>query len=293
MNQPELGKKILELRLQRGLTQKELAETCKVSLRTIQRIESEKGTPRSHTVKVILSNLGYESSMNLSNDEPFNYNKPTTRFVQFLKGVLELFNLKTNTMKKLSVLTLITISLIWGISITSNHLKAQKIQGWFLAGNKSESYIIGLDDSVYKTGNTSAFLESTNKEINGFGTLMQSCSADEFLGKRIKMTAYIKSEKVMDWAGMWFRVDSRKTGNMLSFDNMQDRPIRGDRDWTKCEITLDVPEESGALSFGVLLSGTGKVWFDNVVFEVVDKLKTKPTRESVINKEPINLDFGE
>ena len=293
MNQPELGKKILKLRLQRGLTQKELAETCKVSLRTIQRIESEKGTPRSHTVKVILTSLGYESSIHLSNDEPLKEGGLKTWFAQFLKCVLELFNLKTNTMKKLSVLTLITILLIWGISITSNHLKAQKIEGWFLAGNKSESYVIGLDDSDYKTGSNSAFLVSTKKEIDGFGTLMQSCSADEFLGKRIKMTAYIKCEKVVDWAGMWFRVDSKKTGNMLSFDNMQDRPIKGNRDWARYEITLDVPKESGVLSFGVLLSGTGKVWFDNVHFEVVDELKTKPTKESIINKEPRNLDFGE
>jgi transcriptional regulator with XRE-family HTH domain len=40
MKQPKLGKKILELRQSRGLTQSELAENCNLSLRTVQRIES-------------------------------------------------------------------------------------------------------------------------------------------------------------------------------------------------------------------------------------------------------------
>ena len=53
MEQPELGKKILALRLAKGLTQNELAEKCNISLRTIQRIESADVTPRSYTTKVI------------------------------------------------------------------------------------------------------------------------------------------------------------------------------------------------------------------------------------------------
>ena len=41
MKQPELGRKIAELRKARGLTQSELAKQCNLSLRTIQRIRSE------------------------------------------------------------------------------------------------------------------------------------------------------------------------------------------------------------------------------------------------------------
>ena len=295
MNQPELGKKIFELRQSKGLTQGQLAENCNLSLRTVQRIESAEVSPRSHTVKVLLTFLDYDlnnSSINLSNNasgEDYNMRISHDRFIKY---VTELFNLKTNTMKKLSVLSLIIISIISVLLLTNSDLKAQKIEGWFLAGSKPGSYEIGIDKSVYKTGGSSAFLESTNKKIEGFGTLMQSCGANEYLGKRIKMTAYVKSENVSDWAGMWLRVDSRNTKKSLSFDNMQDRPIKGDIDWTKCEIILDVPEESGTLNFGILLSGTGKVWFDNITFEIVDKLKTKPTKENKLNKKPSNLDFG-
>jgi len=296
MNQPELGKKILELRRLKGLTQGELAENCNLSLRTVQRIESSEVTPRSFTIKVILSNLDYDlnnSSSNLSNDARSKDYLLKKGLRQFLKNVFELFNLKTNTMKKLSGLSLVVILVTAGLFLTKNNLQAQKIEGWFLAGSKPNNYTIGLDKVVNKTGKSCAFLESTTKITEGFGTLMQSCSADDYLDKRIKMTAYIKSDNVSDWAGMWLRVDSRLTKNVLSFDNMQDRPIKGDNDWIKCEIILDVPKESGTLNFGVLLNGTGKVWFDKITFEVVEKLKSKPTNKSLLNNKPTNLDFGE
>lgn len=57
MKQPELGKKISELRKSKGWTQEELVEKCNISVRTIQRIETGEVTPRSYTIKTILSAL--------------------------------------------------------------------------------------------------------------------------------------------------------------------------------------------------------------------------------------------
>jgi len=60
MKQPELGRKILELRKAKGLTQEELVSKCNINVRTIQRIEAGEVTPRSYTVKTILEALEYE-----------------------------------------------------------------------------------------------------------------------------------------------------------------------------------------------------------------------------------------
>ena len=60
MKQPELGKTIIELRKQKGLTQEELVEKCNITVRTIQRIEAGETTPRSYTVKTILNAMGFE-----------------------------------------------------------------------------------------------------------------------------------------------------------------------------------------------------------------------------------------
>ena len=57
MQQPELGKKIAELRQEKNLTQEELVEACHVSVRTIQRIEAGEVTPRTSTIKILLSAL--------------------------------------------------------------------------------------------------------------------------------------------------------------------------------------------------------------------------------------------
>ena len=54
MKQPELGKKISDLRKEKGLTQEELVDLCNINVRTIQRIESGEVTPRSYTLKTIL-----------------------------------------------------------------------------------------------------------------------------------------------------------------------------------------------------------------------------------------------
>jgi uncharacterized Tic20 family protein len=66
MNQPDLGRKIAELRQQKGLTQEKLAEYCEVSARTIQRIESGEVEPRPFTrnslSNILESDLGRENT---------------------------------------------------------------------------------------------------------------------------------------------------------------------------------------------------------------------------------------
>ncbi|WP_433778634.1 DUF4870 domain-containing protein [Flavobacterium anhuiense] len=49
----EIGKKIKEIRKKKGLSQEELAETSKVNLRTIQRIENDENEPRGKTLNLI------------------------------------------------------------------------------------------------------------------------------------------------------------------------------------------------------------------------------------------------
>jgi transcriptional regulator with XRE-family HTH domain len=53
-----IGTKIKEIRLKKGLSQEELAETSQVSLRTIQRIENNENEPRGKTMQFICESLG-------------------------------------------------------------------------------------------------------------------------------------------------------------------------------------------------------------------------------------------
>lgn len=52
-----IGQKITEIRKQKGLSQEELSENSKVSLRTIQRIEKDETDPRGATLKTVCDAL--------------------------------------------------------------------------------------------------------------------------------------------------------------------------------------------------------------------------------------------
>lgn len=63
MKQPETGTKISELRNQKGITQKELSESCNIDIRTIQRIESGEVLPRMSTLRLIANALSCDISI--------------------------------------------------------------------------------------------------------------------------------------------------------------------------------------------------------------------------------------
>lgn len=163
--------------------------------------------------------------------------------------------------------------------------------GWIKAGSHPGEYEMGVDTATRREGSkASGFIRAKAVELHGFGTLMQMADPGEFRGKRVRLSGWVKSEKVQSgWAGMWLRIDGRTPGEMLGFDNMQSRPIKGTTGWTRYEIVLDVPNEAAALAFGVLLAGDGQVWLDDLEFEVVPP--TVPTTGMGPPRPPHNLDF--
>ncbi|GAA4319401.1 hypothetical protein GCM10023149_18050 [Mucilaginibacter gynuensis] len=106
MQQPTLGKKIVKLRKAKGLTQEELVEKCNLSVRTLQRIEAGEVTPRSYTIKLIFTALGYDV-YNTAPGWTIGETKDTIRdsILKFYHFIIDLFNLKTNAMKKLTILS--------------------------------------------------------------------------------------------------------------------------------------------------------------------------------------------
>ena len=93
MKQPELGKKLNELRNLKGITQKELSDLCSVDIRTIQRIEAGEVEPRMSTVKILAAALENDeliSNQNISNNA--NVQLKTTLLVSVIAGVFYFVN---------------------------------------------------------------------------------------------------------------------------------------------------------------------------------------------------------
>ena len=122
----KFGTKLIEIRKTKGLTQTEVAEMCKINVRTIQRIESGKVEPRAFTIKLISESLGFDF-FEISNPEDISNinldsNLKTKTIFWYIK---DLFNLKTNTMKKVSILTTLCISIGLTLFLFKTEVNAQ------------------------------------------------------------------------------------------------------------------------------------------------------------------------
>lgn len=123
LQQPELGKKIADLRKAKGWTQEELVEKCSLNVRTLQRIEAGEVTPRSYTIRLIFEALEFSFDQSLHDNEG-----SSKRLMQFYRWFIDLFNLKTNTMKKVTVLSVIGITMFIGLLVLTTETKAQKAE---------------------------------------------------------------------------------------------------------------------------------------------------------------------
>lgn len=167
--------------------------------------------------------------------------------------------------------------------------------GWHKAGSDPESYDMGIDKGAGQDGKNAATIKSI-KRTKGFGTLMQSCLAEKYVGKRLKMTGFVKTLDVKGWAGLWLRIDKKNdVSEVLGFDNMSNRPIKGTTDWKKYEIIMDVPTNAYNIAYGSLLVGQGQIWFSNINFEIVDNSVSLTSKDcnvcSTVLNEPTNLNF--
>ncbi len=100
---------------------------------------------------------------------------------------------------------------------------------------------------------------------------MQVFGARDYGGQRIRVSGHVRAEGVVGWAAMWVRVGNSKY-QLSYFDRRVDgltvSTVTGTTDWERHEIILDVPEDGGAIAFGISLEGTGQIWLDDVQVQV-------------------------
>ncbi|MEK3917874.1 helix-turn-helix domain-containing protein [Paenibacillus sp. FSL H7-0331] len=171
----------------------------------------------------------------------------------------------------------------------------KQVKGWFLSGTDQFNYEMGIDREIVHQGKASGYLKSkTVLDDSSFSTMMQQFKADRFRGKRIRLSCFLKTKDVKSFSSMWMRVDNAY-GDVLQFDNMSNRSIKGNTNWNRYSIVLDVPSDSSIIAFGIILSGQGHVWVDQFTFEEVDKNveTTNLEKQSELLDEPLNLSFEE
>jgi hypothetical protein len=165
--------------------------------------------------------------------------------------------------------------------------------GWIKGGASPARYEMG----VAARGSPALIRSrSTRVKTNDFGTLMQSIAADYYRGKRLRLRAELKTERVTEAGTIWMRIDGRER-RAVRFDNMENRTEHGvlkqTVDWTVREIVLDVPADAESIHFGFYLRGAGRAWARRFeVTEVGDDVAVTAQPKPYPNH-PVNLGFGD
>ncbi len=191
----------------------------------------------------------------------------------------------------------VTLSFVLLASLTQG--EDRRPSNW---GGGPNGYDVTLDSETKLSGASSVCLSKSQQDTkHNFGTIVQAVDASKYAGKRLRFSGYVKTQNVTSYAGLWLRVDSLERGS-VAFDNMQRRPIKGTKDWYKYEIVLDIPADGAMINFGALLVGDGKIWIEDLAFEIVtDAVELtnetiRPTNQKIIIPsslplEPQNLAF--
>lgn len=167
--------------------------------------------------------------------------------------------------------------------------------GWHKNGAKSENYVAGVDSNVTWGGMPSAYVESLTPTVaGGFGGMMQTTSAENYAGKRVRLSGWIKTENANEGGGhLWLRIDGQERGQTLGFDNMDNRAVKGTSDWQEASVVLDVPAGASALAYGFFVSGGGKMWVNGQRIEEVgaEVPTTNMMTKRALPSQPRNLGF--
>lgn len=176
---------------------------------------------------------------------------------------------------------------------------ANGLEGWRYdyADGDANYFDHGIDPTVRYKGTPSPFLNATAKLPRIYGVISQWIDAEPYRGKRMRFSAYIKTQGVKICAGPMFGlVGGEHARNYI----MKNRPIKGDTDWKRYEYVADVDDDADSLVLGMNLTGKGKVWMNHLAFEEVgrdvpvssEKLVYRYSNKPNVPKAPANTDFA-
>ena len=165
-------------------------------------------------------------------------------------------------------------------------------QNWGMFAPREQTYVSSREPG--HSGRYCASLRSLERATDdSYGLVVQDVDAENYRGRRVRLIGYLRCQLQSGWCGLWMRVDPIK-GAPLAFENMQKRPVKGNTEWTRYQIELDVPAQADSLHYGGLLNGRGQIWLDDFQIEVVG-LETPGLAEvkklRKLPLEPSNLGF--
>lgn len=192
-----------------------------------------------------------------------------------------------------SVLSLLLISLCISSFAHSNDfnldfekIKDNKPVGWQSYGTSDDA--ISIDQVTVQNGKNA--LSITNPSGKPKNQNWSVSLPAKYQGEKITLSGYIKTENVNDGvAGFAMSITPS-----IAFDAMQDREITGTTDWKRYEISLDLqPQKAEEIIFSAYLTGTGKMWVDNIHLSIDGKpIESASLREFTLAEKDTEFNKG-
>ncbi|MBN1237635.1 MAG: hypothetical protein JXB36_03990 [Gammaproteobacteria bacterium] len=136
--------------------------------------------------------------------------------------------------------------------------------GWTVRG---DGYAVAVDRSVAYDGSGS--LRIAGSAADGAGArVTQRLAPPPLPGNRMRISAYVKTQRVDGSAGLWVRIDGEE--GLLYVDGVRDGGASGTADWTRYSVEAPIFGAAAEVEIGATLRGSGTAWFDRIEIEGYD-----------------------
>jgi len=136
-------------------------------------------------------------------------------------------------------------------------------------------YSVAIDSTVVHGGRASARITGRIAHAMGAAIVVQRVRADGYRGKRVRLSAYVKTDQVRGVGAVVKIVAQRGVLGSDAWTALSD-PLVGTRNWVQVHAELDVPSDAVILALIGSLNGSGTVWVDDVSLEPVGNSATAP-----------------
>jgi len=127
------------------------------------------------------------------------------------------------------------------------------------------------DDDVAFSGRSSGrvgcLTDTSTTGLAGLAGLIQRVDASPALGRSVRLTAAVRSQRVTGIAYLWIGAEDSK-GKLILMRRAEQTPIRGSQEWHFVQIAADVPADAARLLVGLSMAGSGVAWLDEVKLKV-------------------------
>ena len=134
---------------------------------------------------------------------------------------------------------------------------SKALTGWFT--NPRDT--VSVDDHIVHSGHWSVRLQRDTQSARTYSVITRSLPVD-FHGGVVELRGYLRLQDVSGIAGLWLRQDA--DGQALALENMESQEVKGTHDWAQYRIELPINPGAQKIYFGVLVSGTGTLWADDL-----------------------------